>query len=666
MEREAAIARAAELRQSIAMHNESYYLLDKPTISDADYDALVRELLAIEGQYPDLVTPDSPTQRVGGEVASTFAPVTHATTKLSLDNVFSLGDLIEWERRAKGYYQGDLEYVVELKIDGLTVVLTYEDGLLTQAATRGDGVTGEEITANVRTISSVPLRLPESVSMEIRGEAFMPKEAFVRLNEERDHLGEAPFANPRNAAAGSLRQMDPKVTASRRLDSFFYNIDLIHDREFDTHEETLQYLGRMGFKVNPERRIFSSMQAVADYCAQWSERREQLPYEIDGMVIKVNSLAARLAMGNTAKSPRWAVAYKFPAQQVVTRLKGIEITVGRTGALTPTALLEPVLIAGSTVSRASLHNEDIIRAKGLKIGDMVVVQKAGEVIPEVVRVLTERRTGEETDFVMPSTCPSCGQPAVREEGEAAIRCINPTCTALVKEGIIHFASRHAMDVEGLGPQLVSQLFANHLVADVGDLYFLTMEQLLQLERMGQKSAQNLLAAIDKSRSNPLDRLLFGLGIRFVGARASSTLAEHFRSMEALMGASYEQLIQLPEIGDKIAASVVRYFAQPTARELIAKLARGGVQMTAKSSTPTGEQALAGLTFVLTGTLTMPRSEAQRMIEELGGKVSGSVSKKITYVVAGEDAGSKYDKAKELGVPILDEGQFLALVRSEVR
>lgn len=670
MEKKRAAGRIAELREIINEHNYNYYVLDKPTITDAEFDRLLNELVSLENVYPELITPDSPTQRVGGAPAQGFNSVKHLAPMLSLGNAFNEQELRDFDRRVKNSLGGDpVEYVVEPKIDGLAVSLLYENGLLLRGATRGDGETGEDITQNLKTIASIPLRLREALPLlEVRGEAYMPKKEFARLNEERDEAGEPTFANPRNAAAGSLRQLDPRVTAERALDIFLYALGRVEGRSVATHLAGLEMLKKLGFKVNPHIRKFSGIDGVIGYCQEWTEKRHDLPYEIDGMVIKVNNLDQQAELGFTSKSPRWAVAYKFPPEQATTRVLGISVTVGRTGVLTPAALLEPVRVAGSTVSVATLHNEDIVREKDVRIGDTVIVHKAGDVIPEVVRVIREKRTGNETPFEMPRVCPECGEPVRRPEGEAAVRCFNENCPARSREGIIHFVSRDAMNIEGLGPNLVTLLIQRGFIRDAADLYYLEEKynDLISIERMGQKSVRNLLDAIAASKSNSLAQLIFALGIRHVGARAGKILAKHFGTMDKLMHAGEEELTAIPEVGPKMAASIVAFFRDSASLALIEKLRRAGVNMT-EEQPEKGEQPLAGRTFVLTGGLEKySRKEAQELIEKLGGKVSSGVSKKTDYVVAGEDAGSKYDKARELGITILTEAEFLDLIESPVK
>ncbi|MBE2913734.1 NAD-dependent DNA ligase LigA [Anoxybacillus flavithermus] len=650
----------AELREQIEKHNYAYYVLDQPSISDAEYDELMRKLMELEEQYPQYKTPDSPSQRVGGAPLEAFQKVTHRVPMLSLSNAFNEGDLRDFDRRVRQEV-GDVRYVCELKIDGLAVSLRYEDGYFVQGATRGDGTTGEDITENLKTIRSLPLRLSKKVTIEVRGEAYMPRKSFEKLNEQRKMNGEELFANPRNAAAGSLRQLDPKVAASRQLDIFAYHVVNAEELGILSHSAALNYLDELGFKTNPARQVCETIDDVLSYVEQWHERRASLPYDIDGIVIKVDAFAQQKQLGATAKSPRWAIAYKFPAEEVVTQLVDIEISVGRTGVVTPTAILQPVRVAGTIVQRASLHNEDYIREKDIRLGDYVIIKKAGDIIPEVVRSLPERRTGKEEPFDMPTHCPVCASELVRLDDEVALRCVNPQCPAQIREGLIHFVSRQAMNIDGLGEKVIAQLFEHGLVRSVADLYTLTKDELVALERMGEKSATNLLRAIEASKQNSLERLLFGLGIRHVGAKAAKTLAEHFETMERLQQATKEELTAIHEIGEKMADSIVTYFSKEEVKQLLERLRAYGVNMTYKGAKQTVDisSTFAGKTFVLTGTLqSMSRSEAKEAIEALGGKVTGSVSKKTDVIVVGEDAGSKLEKAKQLGITIWDEARFL--------
>lgn len=663
MDLQLAEKKVKDLHNLLNQYNYEYHVLDQPSVPDAEYDRLMRDLIELEGQFPELKTEDSPTQRVGGEILDMFEKVEHQSQMLSLGNAFSEQDLRDFDRRVRQGAGENVSYVCELKIDGLAVSLRYEDGLFTLGATRGDGSIGENITANLKTIRSIPLRLKESVTMEVRGEAFMPRRSFEKLNKAKEENGEEPFANPRNAAAGSLRQLDPRLAAKRNLDIFVYGIANVGDTGVVSHSEGLDYLDSLGFKTNKERKRCESIEEVIEYVQGWTDKRPNLSYDIDGIVIKVDSLESQEQLGTTAKSPRWAIAYKFPAEEVVTTLRDIELSVGRTGVVTPTALLEPFRVAGTTVQRASLHNEDLIREKDIKIGDQVVVKKAGDIIPEVVNVLADRRTGEEQDFNMPTHCPECESELVRLDGEVALRCINPKCPAQIREGLIHFVSRNAMNIDGLGEKVISQLFAENLIKDVADIYKLTYEQLIQLERMGEKSVNNLIQAIENSKGNSLEKLLFGLGIRHVGAKAAKTLAQEFGHMEALEKASRDNLTAINEIGEKMADSIVSFFDQEEAHELIAELKAAGVNMAYNGPKPVSaensDSFFAGKTVVLTGKLEiMSRNEAKEKIEALGGKVSGSVSKKTDVVIAGEEAGSKLTKAQELGVEVWNEERLV--------
>ncbi|MEH7012502.1 NAD-dependent DNA ligase LigA [Neobacillus niacini] len=663
MDLQTAELKVNELRSLLNQYGYEYYVLDQPSVPDAEYDRLMQELLEIEANFPELKTPDSPSVRVGGKVLDLFEKVEHRTPMLSLGNAFNEQDLKDFDRRIRQAVGDDFSFVCELKIDGLAVSLRYENGLFIQGATRGDGTIGEDITANLKTIKSIPLRLRENATLEVRGEAYMPKRSFEALNKAKEERGEELAANPRNAAAGSLRQLDPKIAASRNLDVFLYGIGGSNEIDAASHSEGLEYLDHLGFKTNKERRKCPTINEVIEYVNSWVDKRPNLPYEIDGIVIKVDSYEHQSKLGTTAKSPRWAIAYKFPAEEVVTTLIDIELSVGRTGVVTPTAILKPVKVAGTTVQRASLHNEDLIREKDIKIGDQVVVKKAGDIIPEVVNVLADQRTGEERDFQMPTHCPECESELVRFEGEVALRCINPKCPAQIREGLIHFVSRDAMNIDGLGEKVISQLFAEKLISDVADIYKLTYEQLIALERMGEKSVTNLLKAIEASKANSLEKLLFGLGIRHVGAKAAKTLAQSFDTMDKLAVATKEDLIAINEIGDKMADSIVAFFEQEEAEELLKELVAAGVNMEYKGAKPISaeesDSIFAGKTVVLTGKLEqLSRNEAKEKIEALGGNVSGSVSKKTHLVIAGEDAGSKLTKAQELGIEVWDEEKLL--------
>nr|WP_106781412.1 NAD-dependent DNA ligase LigA [Lysinibacillus timonensis] len=655
--------RVAELNALLHEYGHAYYVLDKPLVSDAEYDQLLRELMELERQNPSLIYPDSPTQRVGGKPLEGFQKVTHNYSMLSLSNAFNEEDLRDFDRKIRQAIGDDYSYVCELKIDGLAISLRYENGVFVQGATRGDGTVGEDITMNLKTIKSIPLRLKEPVTIEVRGEAYMPKKSFETLNITREENGEEPFANPRNAAAGSLRQLDPKVAASRNLSTFIYSIGGNGESYgIDSHAEMLDYLETLGFPSNKERQLCATIDDVLSFISKWTEQRPNLAYDIDGIVVKVNRYAHQDELGFTAKSPRWAIAYKFPAEEVVTKILDIELTVGRTGVLTPTAILKPVLVAGTTVGRASLHNEDLIREKDIRIGDTVIVHKAGDIIPEVVGVILEERPENTIPFEMPTNCVACGSELVRIEGEVAVRCVNPTCPAQIAEGIKHFVSRNAMNIDGLGEKVVEQLLREHLIKDVSDLYHLTVEQLVQLERMGEKSATNLVNAIERSKENSLERLLFGLGIRHVGEKAAKILSEQFETIDGLMNAKAEDIKAIYEIGEKMADSIVTYFEQDEVRELIARLKDAGINMTYKGKkvqVEMGTNPFAGKTIVLTGKLEkLTRNEAKTKIEELGGTVTGSVSKKTDLVIAGTDAGSKLTKATELGIEVWDENRLI--------
>lgn len=665
MRLEDAKKRVDELHKLLNQYGYEYYVLDKPSVPDSEYDKRMQELIALETEFPQLKTPNSPTQRVGGEVLEGFQKVRHRIPMLSLANAFNEGDLRDFDRRVRQTV-GDIAYVCELKIDGLAVSLRYENGVFVQGSTRGDGTVGEDITVNLRTVRSIPLQLTEKVTIEVRGEVFMPKKSFAKLNKEREENGEILFANPRNAAAGSLRQLDPKIAASRNLDVFLYAIGENHLELIERHSEGLNYLDRLGLKTNQERRLCSTIDDVLEYIKEWQEKRPDLPYEIDGIVVKVDRYDQQEKLGTTVKSPRWAIAYKFPAEEVMTKLIGIDLSVGRTGVVTPTGILEPVRVAGTTVQRASLHNEDLIKEKDIRIGDYVIVKKAGDIIPEVVRSVPEKRTGKENPFAMPTHCPACGSELVRLEGEVALRCINPKCPAQIREGLIHFVSRNAMNIDGLGEKVITQLFQENLVADVADIYKLTKEQLIQLERMGEKSVQNLLTAIEASKENSLERLLFGLGIRHVGAKAAKILAQTYEHIDRLMEAKEEELQAITDIGEKMANSIVTYFQAPEVKELIDELKSLGVNVTYKGERPENiadiESPVAGKTIVLTGKLTnLSRNEAKERLEQLGATVTGSVSKKTDIVIAGADAGSKLEKAQSLDIEIWSEEQFLEIL-----
>lgn len=659
------------LIEELNQYSYDYYVQDNPSVEDVVYDKAMQELLKIEEAHPDWITADSPSQRVGGEILEGFQKVTHQTPMLSLGNAFGEDDLRDFDRRIQDRI-GDgteYEYMCELKIDGLAVSLIYENGEYRQGATRGDGTTGEDITANLRTVRSIPIKLKETLSIEVRGETYMPKKSFQKLNGAREEEGLPLFANPRNAAAGSLRQLDTKIAAKRNLDIFLYSVADFGDMGVTKHSEGLDYLEKLGLKVNKERRVCKNIEEVLAYVEEWTAKRSDLAYEIDGIVVKLNDLRQQEEVGYTVKSPRWAIAYKFPAEEVPTVLRDIELRVGRTGVITPTAILDPVHVAGTTVSRASLHNEDLIKQKDIRIKDTVMIKKAGDIIPEVIRSLPEKRTGSEEEFHMPAHCPECGSELVRLEGEVALRCINPKCPAQLKEGLIHFVSRSAMNIDGLGEKVVRQLFTHELIHDVADLYFLSKEELLQLERMGEKSVTNLLAAIEKSKQNSLERLLFGLGIRHVGAKAARSLAIHFETMDNVKEASLEDLTAINDIGEIMADSIVTYFENEEVHSLLQELERAGVNMTYTGprleEVPEEDLVFAGKKVVLTGKLEqLKRDEAKALIESLGGSVSGSVSKNTDIVVAGSDAGSKLEKAEELSIPIWSENDLLEYLPDE--
>ena len=670
-ERAADLAEADKLRREIRHNEYLYYVLDAPEITDAEYDRMMVRLRELEARYPDSIPADSPTQRVGGRASSQFTEVRHLEPLLSLGNVFSAEELRAFDERVRsGLPAGSkVEYVMEPKIDGLACSLIYENGKLVRAATRGDGVVGENVTANVRTIRSIPLTLKvpdgETVPelLDVRGEVYMPRQAFMRLNEQRAERGECEFANPRNAAAGSLRQLDPQVTASRSLSFFAYY--LVGEGAQPKHSESLALLAHYGFKVSENYKVVENIDEAIKYIGDFNELRQGLSYDTDGAVIKVNDVYQQRILGATGKDPRWATAYKYPPEQAETTLEDIDWRVGRTGVLTPTAVLTPVKLSGSVISRATLHNEDFIRAKDIRIGDRVVINKAGEIIPEVLRVVVEKRTGDEKEVEIPSVCPECGWRVERQGEEAAIRCTNPHCPALGREGLIHFVSRDAMNIDGCGPSVINALLDAGLVRDAADLYSLRKDDLLKLERMGEKSADNLLAALAESKKNELDKLLFALGIRHVGAKVARILATEFGSMEKLQQAQPEELAQIRDIGDKIAESVVTWLNVPANIDLVERLAAAGLTMTFTPPASQEDNPFFGKTLVFTGTMpTLGRAEAKTMAQDVGAKVSGSVSKKTDYVIAGAEAGSKLEKAQQLGVTVIDEAEFLRLLKGE--
>lgn len=665
------LAEADRLRKELRHHEYLYYVLDSPEITDAEYDRMMVALREIEARYPDEIPEESPTQRVGGRASSQFTEVKHMEAMLSLGNAFSDEELRAFDERVR---QGlplasKVEYVMEPKIDGLACSLIYENGKLVRAATRGDGVTGENVTANVRTIRSIPLALkvPEGETipelLDVRGEVYMPRQSFMRLNEQRAERGETEFANPRNAAAGSLRQMDPSVTASRNLAFFAYY--LVGEGSKEKHSDSLALLAKYGFAVSENYKVVPDIDGAIDFINEFNETRQGLAYDTDGAVIKVNDIYQQKILGATGKDPRWAIAFKYPPEQATTTMEDIDWRVGRTGVLTPTAVLTPVKLSGSVISRATLHNEDFIKAKDIRIGDKVVINKAGEIIPEVLRVDVNARTGEEKIVEIPTKCPECGWTVERQGAEAAIRCTNPHCPALGREGLIHFASRDAMNIEGCGPSVINALMDAGLVRDAADLFNLQKEELVKLERMGEKSCDNLLAAIEASKENELDKLLFALGIRHVGAKVARTLALTYGNMDALLVAQPDELAGIRDIGAKIAESVVTWLNAPANIDLIERLKSAGLNMTFTAPETSTENPFFGKTLVFTGTLpTLGRAEAKTMAQDVGAKVSGSVSRKTNYVVAGEEAGSKLDKARELGVEIIDEVTFLKMIKGE--
>ncbi|MGB7533819.1 MAG: NAD-dependent DNA ligase LigA [Halobacteriota archaeon] len=661
-----------DLRKKIHYHNYRYYVLNEPEISDAEYDRLFKELEELESKYPELVTHDSPTQRVGAKPLEEFGAYEHSIPLLSLNSVSAQSEVRYFDERVRKFLGGveeEIEYVVEPKIDGLAMELVYENGVLSVGSTRGDGKTGEEITQNLRTIKTIPLRIfsdadaPLLPLLEVRGEVFMPVSKFKELNEELGGKGEKMFANPRNAAAGSVRQLDPKVTAYRPLDFFAYGVGIAEGKEFSTQWGVLDYLRRIGFKISPVIRRFKEFEDVIKYHEEVKAKRDELDYEIDGIVVKVNSIEQQDRLGTISRSPRWALAYKFPAREEFTRVKDIVVQVGRTGALTPVAVLEPVPIGGATIRRATLHNEDELRRKDVRIGDTVVVERAGDVIPEVVSVIKSKRMGTEKEFRMPDRCPVCGAEVMKEG--PIVRCIGVSCVAQLKERITHFASLRALNIGGLGEKVIAQLVDRKMVSDATDLFFLTKSDLLKLERMGDKLAQNILDALEKSKHTTFFRLIHALGIRHVGEHTASLLADKFRDLESLRNAGYDDLIRIPEIGPEVAKSILLFFEQGSTKELLDKLEWAGVSYE-KKEVGVAEEAvikvLEGKTFVFTGRIAMPREEAKGIVERLGGKAASSVSKRTDYVVAGEEAGSKLDTAVRLGVKIIDEAVFMRLIK----
>lgn len=658
MEFEKARLRAEELRTLLNYHSHKYYVEDDPEIEDSEYDMLQRELAAIEKEYPELITADSPTQRVGGSAEGMFEPVVHSVPLESLQDAFGLSEVQAFITRVKSDFP-NAEFVVEPKIDGLSVALEYENGVLVRGSTRGDGVTGENVTANLRTVNSIPLRLKKDVTIEVRGEVYMPKRVFADLAREQELNGEKPFKNPRNAAAGSLRQKNPSVTATRGLDIFVFNVQRYDGGELTGHKQSIDYLKELGFKTIPFYNKFTDSGDIENELARIGEIRSSLPFDIDGAVIKTDSFAMREEIGSTAKFPRWALAFKYPPEEKETSVVDIEVAVGRTGVLTPTAVFEPVLVSGSTVSRATLHNQDFINEKGICIGDRVIIRKAGDIIPEVVKVVSHKENSE--TFELPRLCPSCSAPVIREEGEAAVRCVNPECPAQLLRNLIHFCSRDAMDIEGMGDAVLEKLVSNGLLTKASDIYTLKKEDFMTLEGFKDKSSQNLVEAVEASKKNDLAKLIFALGIRHVGQKAGKLLAEHFGTMQALAAASVEELTAIDGFGGIMAQSVADFFALEQSKKEIEALAALGVNMA--SLKEKADSRFEGMTFVLTGTLpTYSRNEASEIIEKFGGKTSSSVSKKTSCVLAGEDAGSKLVKAQSLGIRIISEEEFNEMIQ----
>lgn len=655
--------RIEELISLINYHNEKYYNQDSPEIEDFEYDNLMKELIKLEEENPELKRNDSPSNRVGGKPLDKFEQVVHKIPMLSLSNAYSCEDLKDFDSRVREAVGADVEYVVEFKIDGLSVGLNYNNGIFESGATRGNGIVGENITKNLMTIKNIPLNIDEKGELTVRGEVYISKKDFEEINKIQEEQDQPLYANPRNLAAGSLRQLDSKLTAKRPLDIFIFNLEDINSKQFKTHSESLEYLKQQGFHVSPEFKVFKTIDEIIEHIKYWTEHREDLGFGIDGMVIKVNNLAQREQMGYTAKSPRWAIAYKFPAERKETKLLDIVVEVGRTGTITPTAVLEPIRLAGTTVSRATLHNEDYINEKDIKINDTVLVQKAGDIIPQVVEVIKEKRTGEEIEFKMPEECPVCGEPTVRLEGEAAVKCINISCPAQIRRGIIHFASREAMDIDGLGESIITLLLKQDLIKDISDLYYLKKEQISVLERMGDKSATNLINAINKSKENDLWRFINGLGIKLIGTKAAKILASEFKDLDKLMNATEQELINLEEFGQTMADSVVEFFKEEKNISVIEKLKEAGVNTKLIESDDADiPKIFEKMKIVLTGTLpTLKRNDAKEMIEKRGGKATSSVSKSTSFVLAGEEAGSKLTKANDLGIKVIDEEKFLQLI-----
>ncbi|RDY24455.1 NAD-dependent DNA ligase LigA [Romboutsia maritimum] len=654
--------RINELIDLINYHNEKYYNQDEPEITDMEYDDLMKELMKLEEENPNLKKVNSPTNRVGGKPLDKFEQIVHKIPMLSLSNAYSSQDLKDFDKRVRGAVSGHVEYVVEFKIDGLSVGLTYENGVFEKGATRGNGIIGEDISKNLMTVKSIPLKIKEDNELVVRGEVYISKENFKKVNEQQEEMDLQLFANPRNLAAGSLRQLDSKLTAKRPLDIFIFNLEHMEDNNFKSHSESLEFLKELGFEVSPNYKICKDIEGVIEHIEYWTENRGNLGFEIDGMVIKVNNLSQRDEMGFTAKSPRWAIAYKFPAEKKKTKILDIVVEVGRTGTITPTAILEPVRLAGTTVSRATLHNEDYIKQKDIRINDIVLVQKAGDIIPQVLEVIKEERSGEESEFNMPNRCPVCLEPTLRIEGEAAVKCINMSCPAQIRRGMIHFVSRDAMNIDGLGESIITLLLNQKIIQDVADLYYINKEDVINLERMGEKSAQNLMKSIEKSKKNDLWRLINGLGIKYVGVKGAKILASNFDELDSIINSKVEDLINLEEFGDIMANSVFEFFKEEKNLNVINKLRNVGVNTKSlKEKNSDVPKIFEGMKIVLTGTLpTLKRNDAKEIIESRGGKSTSSVSKSTTFVLAGEEAGSKLTKANELGVKVIDEETFLQL------
>ena len=653
-----------ELIDKINYHNERYYNEDNPEISDMEYDNLVKELIRLEEENPKLKRIDSPTNRVGGIALEKFNQITHKVPMLSLSNAYSDSDLKDFDKRVRDMVKDEVEYVVEFKIDGLSVGLTYNNGEFQYGATRGNGVIGEDITQNLMTIKSIPLKINDSEEVIVRGEVYISKDNFNKINEKQEEQGLQIFANPRNLAAGTLRQLDPKLTAKRPLDIFIFNLEYVQNNKFKSHSESLEFLNKLGFSVSPNYKVCKSIDEVIEHITYWTDNRDTLPFEIDGMVIKVNNLKQRDDMGYTAKSPRWAIAYKFPAEKKKTKIIDIIVEVGRTGTITPTAILEPVRLAGTSVSRATLHNEDYIKEKDIKINDTVIVQKAGDIIPQVLEVVKEERSGDEIEFNMPNNCPVCLEPTVRLEGEAAVKCINISCPAQIRRGIIHFASRDAMNIDGLGESIISLLLNENIINDISDLYKIRKEDIVNLERMGEKSATNLINAINKSKENDLWRLINGLGIKFIGTKGAKILANSYKDLDKIANATASELVNLEEFGETMANSVVQFFKEEKNINILEKLKEYGINTKAiENKNNDINKIFEGMKIVLTGTLpTLKRNDAKEMIESRGGKSTSSVSKSTDFVLAGEEAGSKLTKANELGIKVIDEDTFIRICK----